>query len=222
MHWNPVNFLLEKSPPLWAAVDGLSLTEINTTSQQQLLFLSRCQALLLRDGGRTTWFDQSLFPLLHVLGQVYWWELPPAAEPQRIQHPEQLTDDYAGLADSDAKEDAKHVLITHPTAPIFCHALGHRRDIAFWTLAVLHYRKKLAQVAQWFVGVFFHSQEMASIGKDIAWEIFTYALFPKLRLSVEHSLLKYLLDFKNSVILSLTYYNVWHIEKSFFTTTVLQ
>lgn len=43
-------------------------------------------------------------------------------------------------------------------------------------------------MAQWFVGVFFHSQEVTSTGKDFAWDIFTYALFAKLRLSVEHSL----------------------------------
>lgn len=30
----------------------------------------------------------------------------------------------------------------------FFHALAHRRDTAFWTLAVLHYRKKLLHMAQ--------------------------------------------------------------------------
>jgi len=42
---------------------------------------------------------------------------------------------------------------------------------------------------------FFLSQEVAFLGKDLAWEIITYALFPKLRLSVEHSLPKILVIF---------------------------
>lgn len=88
-------------------------------SQQQQLFLSRCQALLLRDGGGPAWFDQLLFPLLHVLGQIHRWELPQAAESQRVQHPQQLSDNYAGLADSNAKEKAENVLIACPTALIF-------------------------------------------------------------------------------------------------------
>lgn len=41
----------------------------------------------------------------------------------------------------------------------------------------------------------FHCCEVASLGKDIAWEIFTYALFRKVRLSVEHFLPKFLVRF---------------------------
>lgn len=95
-----------------------SLIQISIVSQQQL-FLSRCQALLLRDGGRPARLDQLLFPVLHVLCQIHRRELPQAAEPQRVQHPQQLPDDYAGPADSHAKEKAEDVLIAHPAALIF-------------------------------------------------------------------------------------------------------
>lgn len=99
-------------------MNSLTLIKINIVSQEQQLSPSRCQALLLRDGGRPAWFDQLLFPLLHVLSQIHRWELPQAAESQRVQHPQQLSDDYAGLADSHAKEKAENVLIAHPTALI--------------------------------------------------------------------------------------------------------
>lgn len=46
-----------------------------------------------------------------------------------------------------------------------------------------------------FILFYFHSHEVASLGKDVAWKIFTYVLFPKLRLSVEHSLPKILAIF---------------------------
>lgn len=49
-----MDFLLEKGFRLGVAVDSLLLTEVNAMSQQQLPFLSRCQALLLRDGGRSS------------------------------------------------------------------------------------------------------------------------------------------------------------------------
>lgn len=75
-----------KTPSFFCCGTISLLTE--DTPHQQLIFFYRCQALLLRDGGRKTWPDQPVFPLLHVLSQVYWWELPPAAEPQWIQHPE--------------------------------------------------------------------------------------------------------------------------------------
>lgn len=46
----------------------------------------------------------------------------------------------------------------------------------------------------------FHCCEVASLGKDIAWEILTYAMFPKVRLSVEHSLPKILVRFLKIVL----------------------
>lgn len=80
------------------------------------------------------------------------------------------------------------MLIPRPTAPVFSEEFLMLEDTEHWSFCSTE-----RNYPRWLSGllvVFFHSQEAVSIGKDIAWEIFTYALFPELRLSVEHSLTK--------------------------------